>query len=135
MGNYLPNRQQRVRVNSNFSTWENVIARVPQGSLLGPLLFNIFINHLFLFLSNSYLSNYANDNTLYAFGYDLEEIKNALRFHFNLVSKWFKENYMVPNADKCYFKFRGKDTENETFIFNNFIFNNSNEEKILKINF
>ena len=135
MGNYLPNRQQRVRVNSNFSTWENVIARVPQGSLLGPLLFNIFINDLFLFLSNSYLSNYANDNTLYAFGYDLEEIKNALRFHFNLVSKWFKENYMVPNADKCYFKFRGKDTENETFIFNNFIFNNSNEEKILKINF
>ena len=42
---------------------------------------------------------------------------------------------MVPNADKCYFKFPGKDTENETFTFNNFIFNNSNEEEILKINF
>ena len=116
-----------------FSTWEDSIAGVPQGSILGPLLFNIFINDLFLFVSNSYLSNYADDNTLYAFGYNLEEIKNTLRFDFDLVSKWFEENYMVLNADKCHFMCLGKDTENETFIFNNFIFNNSNEEKILGI--
>ena len=121
------------RVNSSFSTWENIINGIPQGSVLGPLLFNIFINDLFLFVSNSYLSNYADDNTLYAFGYNLEEIKNTLRFDFDLVSKWFEENYMVLNADKCHFMCLGKDTENETFIFNNFIFNNSNEEKILGI--
>ena len=66
---YLTNIQQRVRVNSNFSTWVNTIARVPRGSILGP--FNIFINGLFLFVSNSYLSNYADDSTLYAFGYNL----------------------------------------------------------------
>ena len=66
-------------------------------------------------------------------GYNLEEIKNTLRFDFDLVSKWFEENYMVLNADKCHFMCLGKDTENETFIFNNFIFNNSNEEKILGI--
>ena len=94
------------------------------------MLFNIFINDLFLFVSNSYLSNYADDNTLYAFGYNLEEIKNTLRFDFDLVSKWFEENYMVLNADKCHFMCLGKDTENETFIFNNFIFNKGNEEKI-----
>ena len=130
MRSYLTNRQQRVRVNRNFSTYENIIAGVLQGSILGPLLFNIFINDLFLVVSNSYLSNYADDNTLYAFGYNLEEIKNTLRFDFDLVSKLFEENYMVLNADKCYFMCYGKNTENQTFIFNNLIFNNSNEEKI-----
>ena len=130
---YLTKRQHRVRKNSNFETWQNIIGGVPQGSILGPLLFNIFINDLFLFVSNSYLGNYADDNTLYTFRFNLEEIKNTLRFDFDLVSKWFEENYMVLNADKCHFMGLGKDTENETFIFNNSIFNSSNEEKRLGI--
>ena len=87
MRSYLINRQQRVRVNSNFSTWENIIAGVSQGSISGPLLFNIFTNDLFLFVPNSYLSNYADENTLYTFSDNLEETKNTLRFDFDLVSK------------------------------------------------
>ena len=133
MRNYLTKRQKRVRVNSNFSTWENIIARVLQGSLLRPLLFNILIYVLFLFISNSYSSNYTDDNTIYAFGYNLEEIKNTLRFDFDLVSKWFEENYMVLNANKCHFMCLRTDPENETFIFNNFIFNNFNKERIFGI--
>ena len=73
--------------------------------------------------------------TTLGFGYNLEEIKNTLRFDFYLVSKWFEENYMVLNADKCHFMCHGKDTETETFIFDNFILNNSNEEKILGITY
>ena len=64
---------------------------------------------------------------------NLEEIKNILRFDFDLVSKCFEENYMFLSADKCHFMRFGKDTENETFIFNNLIFNWSNEEKIFTI--
>ena len=77
---------------------ENIITVVPQGSILEPLLFNIFINDLFLIVTN-----YADDNTLYTFGNNLAEIKNILRFDFDLVSKWFEENHVVLNAAKCDF--------------------------------
>ena len=50
---YLTTRQQRDQVNSNFSTWDNIIAGVPEGSGLGPLLLNISINDCVLFVSNS----------------------------------------------------------------------------------
>ena len=72
---YFTNKQQRVRVNSNFSMWEKIISGVPQGSILDPLFLNIFLNDLFFFVENSDLSNYANDNTLHSSGNDLEKLK------------------------------------------------------------
>ena len=130
---YLDNRKQRVRVNRNFSSWQEIIAGVPQGSILGPLLFNIFVNDLFLFVSSSNLSNYADDNTLYTSGYNLKEVKEVLLNDLNKVTEWFFENYMVLNAGKCHFMCLGKNTENETFTFKDTIMNNSKEEKILGV--
>ena len=72
---YFTNKQQRGRVNSNFSIWEKIISGVPQGAVLGPLFFNIFLNDVFLFVENSDLSNYADDNTLHSSGNDLEKVK------------------------------------------------------------
>ena len=57
MKSYLTNRKQRVRVNKKFSEWDRITKGVPEDSILGPLLFNIFLNDLVLFISNSSLSN------------------------------------------------------------------------------
>ena len=129
MKSYLTNRKQRVRVNKTFSEWERITTCVPQGSMLGPLLFNISLKDLFLFISNSSLGNYADDNTLYTFGDKLKKIKDNLRNSFNTVHQWFYENYMIFNAGKCHFMCLWNNTENETFLFHNILMENSKEPK------
>ena len=61
------NRFQRSKIGDSFSLRRQIITGVPQSSILGPLLFNIFINDIFLFAVKASLCNYADDNTLYAF--------------------------------------------------------------------
>ena len=75
---YLKSRSQRVSINSSFSTWEKIIAGVPHGSILGRLLFNVFLNDIFYFENRFFSSNYADENDFYSFGSDLEEVKQNL---------------------------------------------------------
>ena len=71
MKSYLGNKNRILRVNKTFSEWERITTDVPQDSILGPLLRNIFLNNLSFLISNSSLSNYEYDNKFYNFGYNL----------------------------------------------------------------
>ena len=71
---YLKNRKQRVRLNNTYSEWIDILFGVPQGSILGPLLFNIFLCDLFLFLDDIPVANYADDNTPYCTGLKISDV-------------------------------------------------------------
>ena len=117
MLSYLKNRSQRVSINNSFSTWEENIAGVPQGPILGPLLFNIFLNDIFYFENRSFLSNYADDNVLYAFGSNLDEVKQNLSQDLLKLSEWFYENCMILNPEKCHYMRLGKDSAGHLLRF------------------
>ena len=111
MLSYVKNRTQRVSINSSFSTWEDIIAVVPQGSILGRLVFSIFLNDILYFENRAFLSNYADDNVLYAFGSNLEEIKQNLIQDLIKLSEWFHENFIIFNQEKCHYMSLGKDSK------------------------
>ena len=75
---------------------------VPQGSVLGPLLFNIFINDIFLLLNETEICNYADDAAIYCSHKELQEVTLRLEKDTVKLIKWFAENFMKLNEEKCH---------------------------------
>ena len=98
---YLTDRWQRTKINYTYSSWTEIIQGVPQGSILGPLLFNIYLNNLFYLDIDSDLCNYADDNTLYQCDASLSELISKLETSARSVIQWFGYNYMKLNESKC----------------------------------
>ena len=95
---YLTNRYQRVKIGSTFGSWKKLFLGVPQGSVLGPLFFNIDINDLFFQLDD--LNNFADDNTIDAAKNSIEEVIYKLEDDLMIVLEWLKINGFVANPKK-----------------------------------
>ena len=68
---------------------------------MGPLLFNIFLNDLFYFINHANLSNYADDNQIYFSDRDPEVVKSVINGDLAVASRWFDDNKIVLNPEKC----------------------------------
>ena len=129
---YLSNRKQRTKINGYFSTWTDINHGVPQGSILGPLLFNIYFNDIFWFIPDSDMANFTDDNTPYAIGKTIDPLLQNLVRDTSILTKWFGDNYFKMNPDKCHLLVC-KHTKEVSIILENVVIDSSDSVKLLGI--
>ena len=79
-----------------------IVVGVPQGSIVGPLLFNIFLCDMFLFCNDTDFASYADNNTPYCIGKTSEEVISQLEKSSKSIFEWFENNGLKGNPDKCH---------------------------------
>ena len=116
VASYLSNRRQRVKLGDARSNWATLTKGVPQGSILGSLLFNVFINDLFYFIQNCHLYNYADDNSLSMASPNLDTVLSSLTIDGNHAIQWFDVNGMQANPGKFQFMLFSRKTLSQQCI-------------------
>ena len=116
---YLSNRTQRIKLDSTFSSWLKILLGVPQGFILGPLVFNIFLNDMFWFVEKADICNFADDNTKYSCAKSVNDVIENLQSDLKIVLKWFQDNQMMANPRKFQFMILSKNTINKSIVIGN----------------
>ena len=129
---YLSERKHRTKVNSSYSEWADIKSGVPQGSILGPLLFNIYINDIFFFVETCDLANYADDTTPYSIETAIDILLQKLYKDTSILIRWFQDNYLQLNPDKCKFLISNRDKD-ISIIINNEVIECSKSVKLLGV--
>ena len=133
---YLKRRKQNVKINNTHSVFQVLLSGVPQGSILGPLLFNIFINDLYLWITKTDLLNFADDNTITAAERTIENLLSTLETESQAAIEWFKLNEMIVNPEKFQVIVVKKNAKMKNYYplnINDLTINSENSVKLLGI--
>ena len=111
ISSYLKHRTQQTKINDCFSTRSNIEYCVPQGSILGPLLFNINMIDLFYECNENDITNYADDTTTYSCDIHIPTVISELQDISTKVFDWFGNDHMKANPGKCHLLLSTKGSE------------------------
>ena len=99
LNSYLRNRKFQVKINNVFSTLKNINAGVPQGSILAPLLFIIYLQDLPTFAKTE-TALFADDTAIYAHSHSAEIAGRQIQLHLNILEKYWNKWQIKINCDK-----------------------------------
>ena len=103
MHSYLTDRYQRIKTDNSCSLWSLIKHGGPQGSTMGLTSFDIFLCDMFFMVDNIDIASYADDNTPSSVGKSQCDLETKLQKTSVKLSKWFHENCLKANQDKCHF--------------------------------
>ena len=106
-----------VKIGSVFSSYLEILRGVPQSSILGPILFNIFRNDLIFFIQETEACNFADGNTIYSCSLNYKEAVHKLSNDTCIILNWFKVNIMIANPGKFQIMFLGSKIDNSKVTF------------------